>query len=379
MVSPYYPNQVPWTDKENYVSPEDPRDLVEADHINQLYAEVNAIGQDFVTRIPYATATGSANAYTITLQPAPASYKEGMAVAVKIHATNTGASTININGLGAKGIRKANGNNVSAGNLKAGSIYSMRYNGANFILQGSDSSGNAIPGDVLAGKTFSNDEDTNLTGTLALSGNANTGDVLTSKTFYNTDAKAKKTGTMPNRGAVVITPGTSNQTIAAGYHNGSGYVVGDSDLIAANIRQGKNIYGVTGTYKSSIIPSDTIQISANTERVKKGNSFTKLKEIRVGYSGQVKVKYEMTQEEYNWCYGSLRINGDEVDLFTLKDNATYGGGVGWKLRETIIEVTKNDLIQLYARTNEWDRDVGVRNFRLCYSIIEATNDVVLLN
>jgi hypothetical protein len=156
-------------------------------------------------------------------------------------------------------------------------------------------------------------------------------------------------------------------------------VVGDSDLIAANIRQGKNIYGVTGTYKSSIIPSDTIQISANTERVKKGSSFTKLKEIRVGYSGQVKVKYEMTQEEYNWCYGSLRINGDEVDLFTLKDSATYGGGVGWKLRETIIEVTKNDLIQLYARTNEWDRDVGVRNFRLCYSIIEATNDVVLLN
>ena len=134
--------------------------------MNQLYAEVNAIGQDFVTRIPYATATGSANAYTITLQPAPASYKEGMAVAVKIHATNTGASTININGLGAKGIRKANGNNVSAGNLMAGSIYSMRYNGANFILQGSDSSGNAIPGDVLAGKTFSNDEDTDLIGTM---------------------------------------------------------------------------------------------------------------------------------------------------------------------------------------------------------------------
>ena len=192
MVSPYYPNQVPWTDKKDWVSPAEPGDLVEADHVNQLYAEVNAIGQDFVTRIPYATATGSANAYTITLQPAPASYKEGMAVAVKIHATNTGASTININGLGAKGIRKANGNNVSAGNLKAGSIYSMRYNGANFILQGSDSSGNAIPGDVLAGKTFSNDEDTNLT------------------------------GTMPNRGAVVITPGTSNQTIVAGYHNGNG-------------------------------------------------------------------------------------------------------------------------------------------------------------
>ena len=46
MVSPYYPNQVPWTDKKDWVSPENPGDLVEADHVNQLYAEVNAIGQD---------------------------------------------------------------------------------------------------------------------------------------------------------------------------------------------------------------------------------------------------------------------------------------------------------------------------------------------
>ena len=46
MVSPYYPNQVPWTDKKDWVSPAEPGDLVEADHVNQLYAEVNAIGQD---------------------------------------------------------------------------------------------------------------------------------------------------------------------------------------------------------------------------------------------------------------------------------------------------------------------------------------------
>jgi hypothetical protein len=52
MVSPYYPNQVPWTDKKDWVSPENPGDLVEADHVNQLYAEVNAIGQDVGTHKP---------------------------------------------------------------------------------------------------------------------------------------------------------------------------------------------------------------------------------------------------------------------------------------------------------------------------------------
>ena len=77
---------------------------------------------DYVLQVPYGIATGSANTYTIILNPAPASYKEGMAVAVKINVTNTGASTININGLGPKSISKANGNNVSVGNLMAGFI-----------------------------------------------------------------------------------------------------------------------------------------------------------------------------------------------------------------------------------------------------------------
>lgn len=46
---PYYPEQVPWTDKKDWISPEQPGDLVESDHVNQLYAEVNAIGQDVVS------------------------------------------------------------------------------------------------------------------------------------------------------------------------------------------------------------------------------------------------------------------------------------------------------------------------------------------
>ena len=74
---------------------------------------------------------------------------------------------------------------------------------------------------------------------------AGTGDVLSGKTFYQ--GGAKKTGTMPNRGAVVITPGTQNQTIPAGYHNGQGYVRGDVNLVPANIVQGKSIFGVLGT------------------------------------------------------------------------------------------------------------------------------------
>ncbi|MGB8452719.1 MAG: phage tail protein [Anaerocolumna sp.] len=61
------------------------------------------------------------------------------------------------------------------------------------------------------------------------------------------DDGVKKAGTMVNRGAAIITPGTSNQAIPQGYHNGGGYVPGDTALISANILSGKNIFGVAGS------------------------------------------------------------------------------------------------------------------------------------
>jgi hypothetical protein len=189
-------------------------------------ADFNHHLTDYVLQVPYATATGSANAYVVTLDPAPTAYVDGMAVAVKINVQNTGASTLNINGLGAKSIRKPNGNNVSAGNLKAGSIYSMRYNGANFILQGSDSAGNATPGDVLSGKTFSNDEDTELTGTmLNRAGHVTAQSLTTSGTTLRF---------RPQPGYYDGTTGNSVQR-------------SDANFIAANIRQGVTLFGITGT------------------------------------------------------------------------------------------------------------------------------------
>ena len=55
------------------------------------------------------------------------------------------------------------------------------------------------------------------------------------------------TGTMTDVEQQTITPSTSNQTITQGYHNGTGYCAGDSDLTAGNIMADVNIFGVTGT------------------------------------------------------------------------------------------------------------------------------------
>ena len=178
---------------------------------------------DYVRQPGYAVATGSANAYAVTLNPAPTAYTEGMAVAVKINVDNTGASTINVNGLGAKAIKKPNGNDVSAGNLKAGSIYTLRYNGTNFILQGEGGSGNAQPSDVLSGKTFTNDA-------------------------------GEQVGTMPNRGNVnqTLTNQGQEYTIPQGYHGGGGKVTANiTNLTAANIKYGETVGGVAGTFSQT--------------------------------------------------------------------------------------------------------------------------------
>ncbi|WP_199614424.1 hypothetical protein [Paenibacillus alkalitolerans] len=96
---------------------------------------------DYVRHPGYAVTTGSSNIYAITLNPAPTSYVDGMGVVIKPNATNTGASTLNVNGLGAKPIKKQNGDDLSSWDFRLDTIYTLRYSAsANsgtgaFILQ----------------------------------------------------------------------------------------------------------------------------------------------------------------------------------------------------------------------------------------------------
>lgn len=78
-------------------------------------------------------------------------------------------------------------------------------------------------------------------------GNAVAGNVLSGKTFTN-DSGQMLTGTMANRGGTqTITPSTSNKTLNSGYYSGNITVKGDANLIASNILSGKSIFGVAGS------------------------------------------------------------------------------------------------------------------------------------
>lgn len=65
------------------------------------------------------------------------------------------------------------------------------------------------------------------------------------------------TATVPTKAAATITPGTSNQTIAAGtYLTGAQTITGDADLKAENIKSGVNIFGVAGSLTSAVVSQD---------------------------------------------------------------------------------------------------------------------------
>lgn len=76
--------------------------------------------------------------------------------------------------------------------------------------------------------------------------------VTASKMLENTVAcgpDGKVTGTIKSQAAQTITPGTEDQTITSGvYLSGAQTVKGDTNLLAENIKEGVELFGVTGTY-----------------------------------------------------------------------------------------------------------------------------------
>jgi hypothetical protein len=83
----------------------------------------------------YAADAGSSDTYSITMQPAPSSYTTGMVIHFKANTANTGAATLNVNGLGAKNILKNHDQTLADGDIEANQIVTVVYDGTQFQMQ----------------------------------------------------------------------------------------------------------------------------------------------------------------------------------------------------------------------------------------------------
>ena len=122
---------------------------------------------------------------------------------------------------------------------------------------------------ILSGFTAHDKSGTIITGTCDFDVNSTdatvaVAEILEGKTAYARGAKL--VGTMPNKGAVngTITTKEEQFTIPTGFHDGSGKVSIDttekSKIIAANIKEGVTILGVTGT----LAPASGVKAQSKT-------------------------------------------------------------------------------------------------------------------
>lgn len=89
--------------------------------------QADAVGTDF---------------YAITCSPAPTAYSTGMRFTFKAGTANTGAASLNVNGLGAKTIKKNYNSDLETGDILADQIIEVVYDGTNMQMVTPVSSGN---------------------------------------------------------------------------------------------------------------------------------------------------------------------------------------------------------------------------------------------
>lgn len=162
------------------------------------------------------TTAGSSNAFTASLSPAITAYVTGMRFSFLADRANTGASTLNINSVGATAIVCRDGSTaLSSGDITSGDVHEVIYDGTSWVLV----QASKLVGDLTGNVTG------NLTGNVT--GNV-TGD-LTGNVTGNIN------GTV---GAVTPTTGAFTTLTATNFSNASGNVRAGSASLTTSSTDG---------------------------------------------------------------------------------------------------------------------------------------------
>lgn len=128
----------------NYIGQLNPQDPGPADRKSQGDDHIRLLKTVLQNSFPgvegpvymLGTDTGTANTLTANPTPAITQYVSGMQVAIQVANASTGPVTLNISGLGPVPLRHPSGQTVGAGDLPAGAIAFLIYDGTAFVAVG---------------------------------------------------------------------------------------------------------------------------------------------------------------------------------------------------------------------------------------------------
>lgn len=129
--------------------------------VANLYASVVGVQN---SQYVYAADSVGSDAYAITLAPAVTAYVTGQSFYFKAGTANTGAATLNVNGLGAKTIKKSYNSDLVTGDILANQIVLVTYDGTNFQMM------SPVAAAGLRVKTIFTTRDVSVTGVQTISG-----------------------------------------------------------------------------------------------------------------------------------------------------------------------------------------------------------------
>lgn len=113
----------------------------------------------------YAVDAQASDAYVIALSTPTTAYVAGQVFRFKANTANTGASSLNVDGLGAKTIKKNHDQDTATGDIEAGAIVTVAYDGTNFQLLSADNNVTQDEiGDGVTNRSYTDTEKTKLAG-----------------------------------------------------------------------------------------------------------------------------------------------------------------------------------------------------------------------
>ncbi|WP_059043929.1 hypothetical protein [Paenibacillus rubinfantis] len=143
--------------------------VVSRGEFDQFKNEVDAHLADYIRQPGFATTGGTSTAYTVTLDPAPATLPGGFGITIVPHVANGANPTLKIGNFTALPLKDQKGNAYAAGKLLAGKPYAFRKVGSDFLADsGSGVEGDATANDLRLGKTATVGSGDVITGTLDL-------------------------------------------------------------------------------------------------------------------------------------------------------------------------------------------------------------------
>lgn len=167
----------------------------------------------------YAPDTGSANAYVVTLSGVSTTYSAGLRIQFKAGNANTTASTLNVNGGGAKNITYQDATAIVSGTIAVNSIVDVMYDGTQFLLM-NDPAG-ATGGDVVGPSSATDNAIVRFDG--------GTGKLVQNSvvTIADSTGDVAGVGTLTMGGNLTLNGGTANGVL---YLNGSKVATSGSAL-----------------------------------------------------------------------------------------------------------------------------------------------------